>query len=82
MSEIGDSMNGAAFFDLDKTIIARSSALTFATPFSKAGLMSKKTLLSSAYSQLLFSLSTADHDRTEQLRNHLSKMVIGWDRAA
>ena len=81
MSEIGDSMNGAAFFDLDKTIIARSSALTFATPFSKAGLMSKKTLLSSAYSQLLFSLSTADHDRTEQLRNHLSKMVIGWDRA-
>ena len=67
-----------AFFDLDKTIIARSSVLAFATPFARAGLMSKKTLLKSVYSQLLFSTSSADHDKTEKLRAQLSEMVAGW----
>lgn len=67
-----------AFFDLDKTIIARSSVLAFATPFARAGLMSKTTLLKSIYSQLLFSLSSADADKTEKLRTQLSEMVAGW----
>ncbi len=67
-----------AFFDLDKTIIARSSVLAFATPFARAGLMSKSTLLKSIYSQLLFSLSSADADKTEKLRAQLSEMVAGW----
>jgi HAD superfamily hydrolase (TIGR01490 family) len=40
--------------------------------------MSKKNLLKSVYSQLLFSISSADHDKTEKLRAQLSEMVAGW----
>jgi HAD superfamily hydrolase (TIGR01490 family) len=68
----------AAFFDLDKTIIARSSALAFTTPFAKAGLLSKSSLLRSLVAQTLFTLGGADHEKTERLRIQLSKMVEGW----
>ena len=44
----------AAFFDLDKTIIAKSSSLAFARPFSKAGLMNRRAVLRSAYAQFVF----------------------------
>lgn len=77
-SESNSTSRQGAFFDLDKTIIARSSVLAFATPFARAGLMSKSTLLKSIYSQLLFSLSSADADKTEKLRAQLSEMVAGW----
>ncbi len=71
-------MPGAAFFDLDKTIIARSSALAFTSPFTKAGLLSKRSLLRNLVAQLLFTSGGADHDKTERLRAQLSKMVTGW----
>jgi HAD superfamily hydrolase (TIGR01490 family) len=71
-------VTGAAFFDLDKTILAKSSALAFGGPFSRAGLLSRRAMLRSAYSQLVFSLQGADHDQTEKLRQYLSKMVTGW----
>jgi HAD superfamily hydrolase (TIGR01490 family) len=68
----------AAFFDLDKTIIARSSALAFTTPFAKAGLLSKSSLLRNLVAQMIFTLGGADHEKTERLRIQLSKMVEGW----
>ncbi|OIQ77042.1 phosphoserine phosphatase [mine drainage metagenome] len=71
-------MPNAAFFDLDKTIIARSSALAFTTPFAKAGLLSKRSILRNLIAQTLFTLGGADHERTERLRVQLSKMVEGW----
>ncbi len=71
-------MTNAAFFDLDKTIIARSSALAFTTPFAKAGLLSKRSILRNLVAQTLFTLGGADHEKTERLRLQLSKMVEGW----
>jgi hypothetical protein len=38
----------AAFFDLDKTIIAGSSALAFSRPFRRQGLISRRAALRSA----------------------------------
>ena len=35
----------AAFFDLDKTIISRSSLLAFTKPFNEAGLISRKRMM-------------------------------------
>jgi HAD superfamily hydrolase (TIGR01490 family) len=75
---MSEANKGAAFFDLDKTILAKSSALAFGMPFSRAGLLSRRSMLRSAYSQLMFSLQGADHDKTEKLRQYLSKMVTGW----
>jgi len=68
----------AAFFDLDKTIIARSSALAFTKPFAKAGLLTKSSILRNLIAQTLFTLGGADHEKTERLRVQLSKMVEGW----
>ena len=41
----GDQRRAAAFFDLDKTVIAKSSTLAFSRPFYRAGLLNKRTLL-------------------------------------
>ncbi|HKS45340.1 MAG TPA: HAD-IB family hydrolase [Amycolatopsis sp.] len=71
----------AAFFDLDKTIIASSSALAFSKPMLRHGLISRRAALKSAYAQLVFSLSGADEDRTERMRAEISALCAGWDVA-
>ncbi len=68
----------AAFFDLDKTIIATSSALAFSRPFYAGGLMNRRSVLRSAYAQVVFHLGGADHDQMEKMREFLSRMVTGW----
>jgi HAD superfamily hydrolase (TIGR01490 family) len=69
----------AAFFDLDKTIIARSSTLAFSKPFFQGGLLSRRAVLRSAYAQFVFAVSGADHDQLEKMRAYLTQMVTGWD---
>jgi HAD superfamily hydrolase (TIGR01490 family) len=69
----------AAFFDLDKTVIARSSTLAFSRPFYAGGLINRRTVLRSAYAQFVYLLGGADHDQMERMREYLSAMVTGWD---
>jgi HAD superfamily hydrolase (TIGR01490 family) len=71
----------AAFFDLDKTIIATSSATAFGRPFRAGGLISRGAMLRTAYAQFVFVLGGADHDQVERLRQFMSKLVAGWDVA-
>ena len=44
----------AAFFDLDKTVIAKSSVLAFGRPLYREGLLSRSALLKSAYNQAIY----------------------------
>jgi HAD superfamily hydrolase (TIGR01490 family) len=69
----------AAFFDLDKTIIAKSSTLAFSKPFQAGGLISRKALLRSVYSQFVYVVGGADHDQMEKMRRFMSELVAGWD---
>ncbi|MGB9011864.1 MAG: HAD-IB family hydrolase [Aeromicrobium sp.] len=69
----------AAFFDLDKTIIARSSTLAFSKPFFHGGLLTRRAVLRSAYANFMFAVSGADHDQLEKMRAYLTEMVAGWD---
>jgi HAD superfamily hydrolase (TIGR01490 family) len=69
----------AAFFDLDKTIIAKSSTLAFSRPFQAGGLLSRMALLRSAYSQFMYVVGGADHDTMEKMRVMMSELVTGWD---
>ena len=71
----------AAFFDLDKTILATSSALAFARPFYRGGLISRSYVVRSAYAQFIFLASGADHDQMETMRRYMSDLVTGWDVA-
>ena len=69
----------AAFFDLDKTILAKSSSLAFARPFYKSGLIRRADVLKSAYAQFSYVASGADHDQLEAMRHYMSELVKGWD---
>ncbi|WP_448062201.1 HAD family hydrolase [Cellulomonas hominis] len=74
----GDVRPTAAFFDLDKTIIATSSATAFSRPFLAEGLLSRRSILRTAYAQFLYLVGGADADQTERLRERLSQTVAGW----
>lgn len=69
----------AAFFDLDKTIIAKSSTLAFSKPFFNQGLLNRRAVLKSSYAQFIYLLSGADHDQMDRMRIHMTNMVAGWD---
>ena len=69
----------AAFFDLDKTIIARSSTLAFSKPFQAGGLISRRAVLRSAYAQFVYHAGGADHDQMEKMRQLLSALSSGWE---
>lgn len=71
----------AAFFDLDKTIIATSSATAFGRKFRAGGLITRRAMLRTAYAQFLFVVGGADHDQVERLRRFMSGLVTGWDVA-
>jgi HAD superfamily hydrolase (TIGR01490 family) len=53
-------MSGAAFFDLDRTLIRRSSALALAGSFRERGLIGRGQLARAALWQLLFMARGAD----------------------
>ncbi|MFL6098704.1 MAG: HAD family hydrolase [Actinomycetales bacterium] len=69
----------AAFFDLDKTVIAKSSTLAYAKPFYRGGLITRRAVLRSGYAQFVFSSAGAGHDQMERMRAYLSAMCTGWD---
>ena len=75
------STRTAAFFDLDKTIIAKSSVLAFGRPFYQGGLINRRAVLRSAYAQFVFALAGADEDQIERMRAYLTSMCTGWDVA-
>ncbi|TVR36138.1 MAG: HAD-IB family hydrolase [Nitriliruptor sp.] len=69
----------AAFFDLDKTIIARSSTLVMGRTFFRDGLLSSSTVLKTLYAQAVYQLVGADHERMEQARHAALEMTKGWE---
>lgn len=69
----------AAFFDLDKTVIARSSTMAFSREFFAGGLLSRRAVLRSAYAHFVYHVGGADHDQMERMRAFLSDLTSGWD---
>jgi HAD superfamily hydrolase (TIGR01490 family) len=70
----------AAFFDLDKTIISRSSSLALSRPLYRAGMVSRSQLLRGAYAQVVYLLVGADEDKMERLKEGMLSLTKGWDR--
>jgi HAD superfamily hydrolase (TIGR01490 family) len=71
----------AAFFDLDKTVIAKSSTLAFGKPFYKAGFLGRRALMKMGFAQLFYVLFGADEDQLERARDQLLMLTSGWHRA-
>ena len=72
-------MPAVAFLDLDKTILARSSALAFARPLYRARLITRRDVTRSAYAQFSLATGRVDHAAMERMRAQLSTLVAGWD---
>jgi HAD superfamily hydrolase (TIGR01490 family) len=54
---------GAAFFDLDRTLLRRSSALALAPHFRRHGVITRSQVAKAAFWQLLFALRGASGER-------------------
>jgi HAD superfamily hydrolase (TIGR01490 family) len=70
----------AAFFDLDKTIISRSSSLALSRPMYRAGMVTRGQLVRGAYAQLVYALVGADERKMERLKEGMLQLTKGWDR--
>lgn len=81
-SAAGQAPVQAAFFDLDKTLIAGSSTLALGMPLYRCGMVTRKLLLRAAYARGIYQFGGADHDKMERMRSELTNLVRGWDAAA
>lgn len=70
----------AAFFDLDKTVIAKSSLVALGPEFHARGLLHKRTLVWAGISQMLFMRFGADDKKLDKIRDNVLRVTKGWDR--
>ncbi len=68
---------GAAFFDLDRTLIAGSSAFQFGRAAYRAGLVSRRRLAGDAWENVLFRLRGSTDKGTDARRERIGQMLEG-----
>ena len=71
-------MSAAAFFDLDRTLLRRSSALALAGSFRDGGLISRRQLLQAAFWQLLFVARGASHEAVRSAAEDGLRVLAGY----
>src|SRR5207244_7648505 len=67
----------AAFFDLDKTLMEGSSAIHFGRAAYRAGLMSRRQLVSDAWANIQFRLKGSTDETTKALWNRILDSIAG-----
>ncbi len=70
----------AAFFDLDKTVIATSSVMALGGTFYRDGLISKRTIVRGLYAQAVYLLVGADENKMDRMREAMLTLTRGWDQ--
>jgi phosphoserine phosphatase len=68
----------AAFFDLDRTLLRRSSALALAGTFRERGLISRRQMLRAAGWQLLFAARGASHEAVRRGAEDGLRVLAGY----
>jgi HAD superfamily hydrolase (TIGR01490 family) len=71
----------AAFFDLDKTVIAKASMVAFGGTLRRAGMINRRLLVRAAWSGLVFQVLGADEERMRRFRESALRVTRGWDQA-
>ncbi len=69
----------AAFFDLDKTIIATSSAYVYGREFMNSGLITPTEALQMSMTKASYMFSGHTSEQMDASKDQLSQMVTGWD---
>jgi HAD superfamily hydrolase (TIGR01490 family) len=81
LAPVGSPIVEAAFFDLDKTVIAKASMVAFSGPLHRAGLLSRRMLLRAAWGQLVYAQFGASPEKMAKLRDSVLRLTVGWDQA-
>ena len=68
---------GAAFFDLDRTLMEGSSAFQFGRAAYRAGLMSRRRLIADGWANIRFRLQGSTDEATHALRDRISESLEG-----
>jgi HAD superfamily hydrolase (TIGR01490 family) len=68
---------GAVFFDLDRTLMEGSSAFQFGRAAFKAGLLSRRQLISDGWANIRFRLQGSTDETTHALRDRISASLKG-----
>jgi HAD superfamily hydrolase (TIGR01490 family) len=71
----------AAFFDLDKTVIAKASMVAFGRPLYREGLISRRVLARAIYGQLIYMYMGADEEKLERMRDSVLALTKGWEKS-
>lgn len=74
-----DRPRAAAFFDLDKTVVAKSSTLAFGRELYREGMISRGVMAKGVYGQVVYQLLGADEERMERIRLALLELIAGWE---
>ncbi|MGA2432683.1 MAG: HAD-IB family hydrolase [Acidimicrobiales bacterium] len=69
----------AAFFDLDKTVIAKSSLVALGPELHARGMLRRRTLVWGVFSHLLFVRFGANDEKLNKIRESVLKVTKGWD---
>jgi len=75
-----DARPVAAFFDLDKTVIAKASMVAFGRPFYREGLISRSLVLRSLWGQLVYMHLGASEEKLARMRESVLALTKGWDQ--
>jgi HAD superfamily hydrolase (TIGR01490 family) len=67
----------AAFFDLDKTLMAGSSGIFFARAAYETGMISRGRLVRDVYENVRFRLLGSTDDRADDVRRRVGEMIAG-----
>ena len=67
----------AAFFDLDKTLMAGSSGVFFARAAYESGMISRSRLIKDLYENIRFRLLGSTDDRADDVRRRVGEMIAG-----
>ena len=67
----------AAFFDLDRTLMAGSSGIFFARAAYETGMISRARLMRDAYENLRFRLRGSTDGRADEVRKRVGEMIAG-----
>ena len=70
----------AAFFDLDKTVIAKAAMLAFGPRLHQAGLLNRWLVVRSLWGQIVFRYLGADEARMQKMRETALRIAVGWDK--
>jgi HAD superfamily hydrolase (TIGR01490 family) len=79
---VNEALNGggpraAAFFDLDKTLMAGSSGVFFARAAYESGMISRSRLVKDLYENIRFRLLGSTDDRADDVRRRVGEMIAG-----